>query len=129
MKLSASITIEVTVTYRMIADLMVTAIEGGADSWCVKVENNTPRSDDAYKPWYDDETYYADENFSFTVIEEFDDGQTLKHDVGPKVLAEGLQAMAQNSPAHFADILNDNHDATTADVFLQYLALGEVIYG
>lgn len=126
------IKIEQVISYRMIADIMVTAIESGYSSaWCEGVTNNTQRKGDAHKPWYDDEAYYAQEDFSFTIREDDEEGdnEVTDHVVGPNVMREALQAMANNSPSHFADLIGNKHDAETADVFLQYLALGEVYYG
>jgi hypothetical protein len=38
--------------------------------------------------------------------------------------------MAEKSPQHFGDMLSEsNADSITADVFLQYVALGEIVYG
>lgn len=44
-------------------------------------------------------------------------------------LAQGLSVMAKIAPRHFADFLAGNEDATTGDVFLQCVTLGEVKYG
>jgi hypothetical protein len=44
-------------------------------------------------------------------------------------LLTGLQVFAQKYPRHFADMRNDDGDATTGDVFLQCCLLGEVVYG
>lgn len=44
-------------------------------------------------------------------------------------IQNALTLMAANHPAAFSDILNDNGDAETADTFLQYLALGKIVYG
>lgn len=43
--------------------------------------------------------------------------------------AKGLKLMAEKSPRHFGDLLAQNDDAETADVLVQYAALGEVVYG
>jgi len=44
-------------------------------------------------------------------------------------LFEGLEKMYENSKRHYWDFINENWDAITADVFLQYAVFGEVIYG
>ena len=41
----------------------------------------------------------------------------------------GLTCMAKKEPKHFADILDENADDDTADVFMQCALLNEVIYG
>lgn len=44
-------------------------------------------------------------------------------------LQEGLQIMATKYPRHFENLLEENEDAETGDVFLQCCLLGEVVYG
>jgi hypothetical protein len=51
------------------------------------------------------------------------------HRVSAENFAKAFALMAKNSPDHFADFMSENEDAVTADVFLQYVALGEVVYG
>lgn len=44
-------------------------------------------------------------------------------------IRRGLAIMAKLEPKHFADFLNEQYDATTADVFVQCCVFGEVVYG
>ena len=46
-----------------------------------------------------------------------------------KACERGLQVMAVSYPKHFADVVNEDGDATTGDVFLQCALYGEVIFG
>lgn len=46
-----------------------------------------------------------------------------------KRLEKGLKIMAEKYPRHFADVMNENDDACTGDVFLQCCVFGDVIYG
>lgn len=43
--------------------------------------------------------------------------------------AKAEQLMVKNHRRHFADIIGENDDATTADVFFQLAVLGDVVYG
>ena len=43
-------------------------------------------------------------------------------------LRAGMTTMAQKYPKHFADIINENDDAVTGDVFLQCCLFGEIIF-
>ena len=45
------------------------------------------------------------------------------------VIARGLNVLANRYPRHFADLVNENGDLTTADVLLQCCVFGELIYG
>lgn len=49
--------------------------------------------------------------------------------VNRAALVLGLASMAAKAPRHFADLLNENDDAETHDVFMQYVVLGEIVYG
>lgn len=63
---------------------------------------------------------------------EFDetDGKIIgRYAVSLKTLKKGLQKLAAEYPKHFADIVNDNDDADTADALLQLATLGELRYG
>lgn len=44
-------------------------------------------------------------------------------------MLRGLQLLADNYPKHWADFIEDNEDADTADVFLQLALFGEVVFG
>lgn len=66
------------------------------------------------------------------IAKEFDenDGTVIgEYPVNLKTLAKGLQLMAQSHTSYFADIVNDNDDAITADVLLQLATLGDIKYG
>jgi len=45
-----------------------------------------------------------------------------------KSIGLGLDALATKYPRHFADLINENTDAITADVLLQCCLFGELIY-
>jgi hypothetical protein len=45
-----------------------------------------------------------------------------------KSIRQGLDALAARYPRHFADLVNENTDAITANVLLQCCLFGELIY-
>jgi hypothetical protein len=45
-----------------------------------------------------------------------------------KSIARGLEDLSTKYPRHFADLINENTDAITADVLLQCCLFGELIY-
>jgi hypothetical protein len=45
-----------------------------------------------------------------------------------KSIGQGLDALAAKYPRHFADLVNENTDAITANVLLQCCLFGELIY-
>ena len=57
----------------------------------------------------------------------YKDGETFRLDL--ESIANGLQLMADQYPKHFADLMAEEGDATTADVFTQMAALGSLVFG
>lgn len=51
------------------------------------------------------------------------------HIINLETITKGLQVMATKFPKHFADIVAETDDASTADVFLQCMVFGDVLYG
>ena len=47
----------------------------------------------------------------------------------PESWAKGEALMLKNQRRHFADILSENDDAITADIFFQFCLMGELVYG
>ena len=47
---------------------------------------------------------------------------------GPEQIARGVQVMAEKYPHHFRDMMSEDDDATTADVFLQCCIFGDCIF-
>jgi hypothetical protein len=111
------ITTSFEITNQQIADLMTTAIEGGSNYWCDQIL--MLKGQPVLKPWYADPLLY---------------GSPFELKVGTKILTNddlhrAMQQMADEYPTHFSDVVNDNPDADTADVFLQLAVLGEITYG
>lgn len=126
--------VELEISSRRIADLMVSALEGGSGYW---LESATLMSSSALKkieqpkaPWYDEERIF-DEAFQIEIVEDepHKKGHNGKWTVTFPSVQQGLRLMAENSGGHFGDFMSENGDAITADVFLQYITFGEVIYG
>lgn len=44
-------------------------------------------------------------------------------------LFDGISLMAKESPRHYNDLISEDYDAITADVFLQYALFEKVIFG
>ena len=61
-------------------------------------------------------------------IKDYEDGEK-GYTLDIKGVKRGLTIMAKKQPDHFADLLKDNADNNTSDVFLQCALLGDVLYG
>jgi hypothetical protein len=125
-----TLSVTITVPLSRICDMVIGAMEGGSAYWCneffpVSLPPALPE-----KPWYANPAVYADPTTRISV--HYD--KTTDGDPGVKMLeakdfALGLQVFAAKYPRHLADLLDENDDATTADIFLQCVVLGDVVYG
>lgn len=119
-----------------IADLMIGAIEGNAmtRSWCNGVFWKTFEAEPPPGNWYAEPAMYAGE-FQVEVHEIVDESKEAEGDNIRRHLCDraafekGLTIMAERYGDHFGDLLKENDDNITQDVFLQCVALGEVVYG
>jgi hypothetical protein len=141
--------IEIEIAPRRIADLMVTAIEGGSNYWCRSVlllrwepGNHfsevlsgreavaAAEADSESDNWYDCPALFGDGSlFEIEVGEYNEEGEPQSRRITQADFKVGLKLMAEKYGQHFGDFLNDNEDATTADVFLQCVALKDIVYG
>lgn len=127
--------IDIDVPAQRIADMFVGAIENNpmTRSWCggadLKID---PRPiGQRQSPWYSSPALFEAPGFRIEVTEFDETGAEPDkvHVVDSGTLAAGLKIMAEKYGRHFGDMLAENDDNVTQDVFLQCVALGEVVYG
>lgn len=109
-------------------NMLVGAIEGGSNYWyLIDTEINQFVPELKGEPYVDKLITAIQKGHPVKVIdvENEDYLGTLTADSWAK--AEKL--MIEKHPKHFADIVGENDDATTADVFFQLAVMGELIYG
>ena len=117
--------IKTTLTERQVADQFVTAMEGGSNYWLESAHPTEHIAKITKSPWYDDEALYAE---PFKITLGHDEGSAESY-ITRDSIQIGLNLMAQKSAGHFADMVEERGDAITADVFIQYCAFGEIVYG
>lgn len=106
-----------------IENLLCSAFEGGSNYWIddiINIPTATVRKKHGVGYFYDCPL----KGLSFDVISE-----QGTHTLTPESLTKGMQLMADKYPHHFGDVINDNTDAATGDVFLQLCLFDDVIYG
>jgi hypothetical protein len=111
------ITVETEVSNQDLADLVVTAFEGGSQYWCDSC--HMLEGQPVLSPWYSDPLFY---------------GSPFKMQVGRKIidnaaLEAGMQLFSTKYPARFAEFKAGDYDAEDADAFWQCVVLGDVVYG
>lgn len=134
------------VSPKMIADLITTFIESGdpvTHGWVLSVRRESPEPR-KQGIWYSLPEFFADPDFKIAVyedidedgeVEEDDDGNVTngkKHIIGKAEIIKGLTLLASGHKGayaiHLSDILSDNHDAATADIFMQMVVFGKEVY-
>lgn len=60
-------------------------------------------------------------------VKPHDEGKRYK--VNKDACLKGLQVMADNYNWHFKNVLSEDFDAETGDVFMQCICFGEIVYG
>ncbi len=135
-KLNNRIKVQTTVmcSERDIADLLVTAFEGGSNYWIESIKSvRIDSTKDSIRTYVDGEQYpwYASFPLNKTgkVIIIAEDDTEAQRVLDRASIEKGLQLMAQKSPKHFADFIDKSYDATTGDVFLQLALFREVVFG
>jgi hypothetical protein len=127
-------TVTTPITASMIADQVIAGFEGGITYWAAKARPVVPAEDsfehEDGNPWYARPTLYEND-FKIRIVqhEEHTAGAGTDVFMTPDSVQRGLDLMATKYPDHFSDLVTENGDATTADVFIQCCALGELIYG
>ena len=125
---------EVTTTVdldpKRIQDIVCGAFEGGSNYWLgrSRVELVVPTYEslpDENVVWYGREfNVFAQDCFRIT----FDLEDGIK-ELTPETVQKGLDLMAVKYPEHFNNLVAENDDAETHDVFLQLCLFQEIVYG
>ena len=117
------------VSSQKISDLFVTAIEGGCHYWLYSISTPEIAASFSLDPddcWYAHAEVFEDDDFSVTIKPEEDYDS---YEIDLDAIHRGFEIMAEKYPQHFKDVVEDNHDAITADVFLQLCTFEEIVYG
>jgi len=119
--------VPVMIPAQTVADLIVTAFEGGSNYWVGSASlaegNDEPGIEG---PWYSKAELFANP-FEISIL----DAESENRWVLTRAMVEdGLKWLAKNRPETFDQIITENHDAETADIFLQIaLFEGEIVFG
>lgn len=129
------ITIKTELSNKDIGNLLISAFEGGSNYWYMILERIEP------KVWEFEDKQSDGENFLYTcplnpggalmIDDSQADDPTLKKPVrlDQARIKQGLEIMAIKYPKYWADVISEDTDANTGDVFLQCCIFGELIYG
>lgn len=117
---------------KRLRDLWITAFEGGSNYWAMTNIRFGEKSREFMK-----QNNLAPSEFTFNRM--WKDGREYKifdAETGEKLgvinkakLKEGYSILKKEYPEQYANIISENWDAETADIFLQLSVLGELTFG
>ena len=114
---------ENNMTKEQLQDLLTTAFEGGANYWYMIDNHNKSETKAEFLS-----QLLAEKNGWMEII----DTQTPESEiytVDYSWVKRAIETMKTKYPRHYKDVIEENADATTGDVFLQLIVFNEVIYG
>lgn len=122
--------VSIDITDKQLASLLVSALEDGSLYWIHrfshKGETDAKPFGEEYTPKYIAAPFSKGGHLEISVLEE--PGESIKY-LDRAAMERGLQLMATEYPYHFANVLTQDADAETGDVFLQLSVLGALVYG
>ena len=130
--------IKKTISREALDSVFVTALEGGSNYWYTLSEKATtsvrkavPKSKN---PYFASAMLEAvlDHNVEVPIndVEEEDDEDSVLGVISLATMNERLQKLAESDDAWALDeVLDEEYDATSADVVFQYIVMGEVVFG
>lgn len=123
------------ISLERVADMICGAREGGSGYWASSIRplsgyklpkpNNECTLDDL-NAWYLD---CATNGVRVKSNEKPTDDAPDFYEITPEKINIGLNIMADKYPKHLADMLAENDDGETHDVFMQCITFGEIIFG
>lgn len=114
------------ITREAIVDLLVTALEGGSNYWCL-----ITYQPDVLREGLDTEVkveHILDHPDVYVNVNDLETQEFLGT-LSAKTIAEGVQQLKREYPDSTLDVLNEAWDAETADIFFQLVIMKDVIYG
>lgn len=131
LKPEGSIAVQTTieVSLSQVQNLLISALEGGSNYWCqiAGYQYAEGKKANAYEFRHVEVVFDGGK----ILLNEFgDEGDTIQQFVvGLDELKEGIRRMARDDTYHWKNIVEENDDAETGDVFLQMTLFDEIRYG
>jgi hypothetical protein len=124
-----------------IQDLLVGLFENGCSSWLLEIGDyvlpgGLIRNDFRRGGKMQGAEYYHPSQIVpvtegctlFLFVENPNAEGRMKFDLNVASIQKGLEVMASKFPTHFGNILSENDDAGTADIFGQCVVYGDMVY-
>lgn len=133
---AAVIAVPAAVPWQRVADIMTGALEtAGLRYWLDSVQFAHDPAVKFESPVYADPEFWRHPSAVMTAVYDDPDSpdgegnRAGRMEIRTADIVRGLRVMAEKEPSSFADLVAENDDAATHDVFMQCLILGSVVYG
>jgi hypothetical protein len=110
-------------------DLLVTALEGGSNYWYHLPDLSMVEKYRKPSQSMSERIWLAVRKGCVIPVHDCENEDEMLGEISKERIAEGEEAMKENSPEHWENANDDNWDAETADVWFQYVVLNELTYG
>lgn len=141
--MAENFTVETDLDVEKVRGLLCNAFEGGSNYWYLIDKINFPpgmvRGDYAeggkgqdgpsYWHWSQLVPTQAGGSLTMSTKERDEINGAKKWVLDRDAIQRGLRVMREKYPRHFGDLLAENDDAETGDVFLQCCLFGELVFG
>lgn len=114
---------------KMIVNAIIGAFEGGSTYWLRTADYVYQPNDVKGNPLYAETDFWAKGGKMKLTYDDPEGDDLATKEISIDEIRKGLRSMATKDPRHFGDLLSENDDAATHDVFIQHVLFGEVIYG
>lgn len=126
-------TVQVEITYEQFENVIVTALEGGSNYWYL-IDLGAAYDKHRKPPGTPPSVFLADliwnKGYGLDVYDyESYDGDIDDVDQLGTITKESFLSNIQKEPWALSELINDNLDATSADVLFQLGVMGEVVFG
>ena len=124
--------VEIEVSHDRVLDMLTGALEGGSNYWYFIGPSSEKRICEATKDMegepFVDRFWKAIQLGVRINIFDIETRDKLGS-ITLESIAKGLQIMQSKHAEHFGNLISENDDAETADVFFQLAVMGELVYG
>ena len=125
-------TITVTITDEQRLNFLTSALEGGSNYWYLFAKDAFDIIDKAFPPAHDvcfvDRLWAVIKAGLSIPVRDIEEDELIG-EISLASIEKGEQLLADKYAWALAEILDENDDANTADIWFQLCCLGEIVYG
>ncbi|TYO65440.1 hypothetical protein FXV83_16020 [Bradyrhizobium hipponense] len=114
----------IQLTAQHVADQIIAAFEGGSNYWIEEVTPKKGRELAKERPWYACPNVWSGDFLIEIKVQE-----DKAYELTPASIKTGLDYLSKQAASRIAEIVEENGDAETGDVFLQACLFGDIVYG